>query len=444
LVPRIPAGPGGRNFSGKALYNGLHPRIYLKTNRKIHYKKKGLGVAFDIGTTTIAAAAVNLSDGKVLGTGSLPNPQARWGADVLSRIQAIKNAPELLQKLSESVAGALSSLIRELGVKSVTEITAAGNPVMEQILLKISPEGLSRPPYRPAFKNARTVEAKDIGIDAGEDTPFYVFPIIGGFVGGDAAAVALALGLDKKGCVLAIDIGTNSEILLGVSGALYAASAAAGPAFEAGEIRCGMTAQNGAIQGVRFEGDSLALDVIGRAPAKGICGSGLIDAVAGLIRSGVIDPSGRIKDRSEVPTNLSTRIREEKGGNSFVLYRGSSGEVSLSQEDIRALQVAKSAIKAGITLLLKKAGVKHGDVQRVYVAGAFGSNLKKEGLAAIGLLEPGWEMEAAGDAALDGAILALVSDEEKERAEEIARAVKYVSLSGSAHFQEEFIKGMNF
>lgn len=416
----------------------------MKTDRKIHYKKKGLGVAFDIGTTTIAAAAVNLSDGKVMGAGSLPNPQARWGADLLSRIQAIKNAPQLLRELSVSVAGALNALIRELDAESVTEITAAGNPVMEQILLGISPEGLSRPPYRPAFKNARTVPAKDIGIDAGEDTPLYVFPIIGGFVGGDAAAVALALDLDKKGCVIAIDIGTNSEIILGVNGALYAASAAAGPAFEAGEIRCGMTAQKGAIKGVSFVGDSIALDVIGSTPAKGICGSGLIDAVSGLIRSGVIDASGRIKDRAEVPTNLSTRIREELGGNSFALYRGASGEVSLSQEDIRALQVAKSAIKAGITLLLKKAGVKPVDVQRVYVAGAFGSSLKKEGLAAIGLLDPGWEMEAAGDAALDGAILALVSDEEKKRAEEIARAVKYVSLSGSARFQEEFIRNMNF
>ncbi len=416
----------------------------MKTNHKIHYKKKGLGVAFDIGTTTIAAAAVDLSDGIVLGTGSLPNPQSKWGADVLSRIQAIKNAPGLLRELSGSVVSSINDLIRELAGGSVTEITAAGNPVMEQILLNISPEGLLRPPYRPAFKNARTVPAKDIGIDTGADTPLYVFPIIGGFVGGDAAAVALALDLDKKGCALAIDIGTNSEILLAVHGVLYAASAAAGPAFEAGEIKCGMTAQKGAIQGVRFDGDRITLDVIGSAPAKGICGSGLIDAVSALIRTGVIDNSGRIKDRSEVDTNLSTRIKEEKDGNSFVLYRGSSGEVSLTQEDIRALQVAKSAIKAGITLLLKKAGVNPGGIQRVYVAGAFGSSLKKVGLETIGLLEPGWEMEAAGDAALDGAILALVSDEKKKDAEELARAVKYVSLSGSARFQDEFIRGMNF
>ena len=414
----------------------------MKTSHRIQYKKKGLGVAFDVGTTTIAAAAVNMSDGSVVKAASLPNPQAEWGADVLSRIQVVRDSPGHLRELAASAAGAMNALMRELAPGGVTEIAAAGNPVMEHILLNIPLDALSRPPYRPSFKKGRTLCASEIGLET--DALLYVFPLIGGFVGGDAVAAALALGLAGKECVLAVDIGTNSEIMLAIEGAIYAASAAAGPAFEGGEIRFGMTARKGAIRGVRFDGDRVTLDVIGPPPAKGICGSGLIDAVAGLVKAGVIDSTGRIKDRSEVTTNLSARIREEKGGNSFVLYRGASGEVSLCQEDIRALQTAKSAMKAGITLLLKKAGVEAGSIKKVFVAGAFGSSLKKDGLTAIGLFDPRWEVEAVGDAALDGAVLALASDEKRKEAEGLAEAAKYVSLSGSARFQDEFMRGMNF
>ncbi len=417
----------------------------MKINHKIHYKKRGLGAAFDVGTTTVAGALVDLSDGRVLNSGSLPNPQARWGSDVLSRIQAVTENPGLLQELSRSVVETLNDLIKNLSGKEPAEITAAGNPVMEHILLGISPEPLSRPPYRPAFKPGKKLKAKDLGICAGEGALLYAFPLIGGFVGGDAAAVALSLGLHKEDkVVLAIDIGTNSEILLSVKGALYAASAAAGPAFEGGEIKCGLSAQKGAIQGVKVDSDTITLDIIGSIQPKGICGSGLIEAVSGLLKAGVIDPSGRIKDKIEIPTNLSNRIKEEKEGNSFVLYRGVSGEVSLTQADIRALQVAKSAIKSGITLLFKKAKIDREEVEKVYIAGAFGSSLKKEGLEVIGLLDPLWDMESVGDAALDGAVLALVTDDKKNEVEELARAVKYVSLSGSALFQDEFLKNMNF
>jgi uncharacterized 2Fe-2S/4Fe-4S cluster protein (DUF4445 family) len=311
---------------------------------------------------------------------------------------------------------------------------------MEHLFLGVSPEPLSRVPYKPAFKEARTVDA-GVGLECG----LYVFPLIGGFVGGDAVAVALTLGMpggDKP--VLAIDIGTNSEILLSSGGVLYATSAAAGPAFEGGEVKSGMVAAPGAIQGIKIEGDTVILDVIGKGTPKGICGSGLIEAAASLLEAGIIESTGRIKDRDEVESNLSSRIKAGTEGNSFTLYRGASGEVSLTQDDIRALQTAKSATSAGVTMLLMKAGIGPEDIATVYIAGAFGSHLKEEGLRAIGLLDEAWtDIRTVGDAALEGAVLAL-DDERKRQAEAIARQARYVSLSGSAHFEREFIKNMNF
>lgn len=409
--------------------------------------KRGIGVAFDIGTTTVVGSSVDLSTGKVLSTLPAPNPQARWGRDVISRINAIVERPALLDEMRTTIVGACNEIIRGLRLSGpVAEITAAGNPVMESILLGISPEPLSRVPYKPAFTEAQRVEAQKLGFETPPGVVLYAFPLIGGFVGGDAVAVILSLGVGKARCpTLAIDIGTNSEILLCANGSIYATSAAAGPAFEGGELRYGMTAQNGAIQGVKIEGDSLTLDVIGGVAPSGICGSGLIEAASELIKAGVIDSSGRIKGRDDIPNNLSSRVREEGGGNSFLLYRGPKGEVSLAQSDIRALQTAKSSTRAGILMLLKKAGITGAEVRKVYIAGAFGSHLEKEGLKTIGLLDEGWlgSVSSVGDAALAGAVEAL-NDAKKLEAEGLARRVKYVSLSGSSHFEKEFIKNMNF
>ncbi|MBI1910704.1 MAG: DUF4445 domain-containing protein [Deltaproteobacteria bacterium] len=415
--------------------------------KNINYTKKGIGAAFDIGTTTIVGRSVDLATGLFLGTAVLPNPQSKWGRDVVSRINAVVENPALLADLSKSVVSACNEILERLPQDGgVSEITAAGNPVMEHILLGISPEPLSKVPYKPAFKEAKRLKATEIGLSA-KDALLYTFPFIGGFVGGDAVAVALSLGLkEETEPTLAIDIGTNSEIILSANGSMYATSAAAGPAFEGGELKYGMTARDGAIQGVNIEGDRLILDVIGNAAPKGICGSGLIEAVSGLLKAEIIERTGRIKDKGEIENNLANKIKEEDGGNSFVLYRGAKGEVALNQADIRALQVAKSATRAGISMLLKKAQISPGQIKKVYIAGAFGSHLKKEGLKEIGLLDSEWldNIYSVGDAALDGATLALLTDEAKAEAEDIAAKVKYVSLSGSAHFEQEFIRNMNF
>lgn len=408
-------------------------------------KKAGLGAAFDVGTTTVVCALTDLETGSVLSAQSVPNPQARWGRDVISRMEASIASPGALLELTRAIREACSGLLDSLAGDrrdDVVSASAAGNSVMEHILLGVSPEPLSKVPYRPAFKTAQT-----LGADAvpGLSCPAYVFPLIGGFVGGDAVAVALKLGMpDGDRPVLAIDIGTNSEILLSSNGVLYATSAAAGPAFEGGEIQSGMTAAPGAIQGASIEEETVILDVIGKTSPRGICGSGLIEAASMLIGAGIIEGSGRIKDPDEVENNLSSRIKAGKGGNSFVLYRGAKGEISLTQDDVRALQTAKSATRAGISMLLMKAGIEPADVETVYIAGAFGSHLKEEGLRAIGLLDESWtDVRTVGDAALEGAILALVEGHRAE-AGTIAAKARYVSLSGSAHFEREFIRNMNF
>lgn len=409
-----------------------------------------VAVAFDIGTTTVVGASVDTDTGDVVGISSRQNPQGVWGADLISRVKASVEDPKALREMTSSVVRVCNDIIDELTGGEpgrVSEVAAAGNSVMEHILLGISPEPFSRVPYRPVFTEARALDASELGIKAASGARAYVFPIIGGFVGGDTVAVILSLGLHESiRPTLAIDIGTNSEIVLAAAGTVYATSAAAGPAFEGGEVSSGMTATRGAISGVRIDGDFVSVDVVGDVAPRGMCGSGLLDAVSELIRAGVIDPHGRIRSRDEITTNLSVRIVEGGAGNSFVLSRGACGAVLLTQADVRALQTAKAAIRAGVSVLLKKAGVDPGEIDRVYMAGAFGSNIKKESLAGIGVLDDEWlpVTSFAGDAALEGVVEALWSGGKKAEAEGIARKVKYLSLSGSAHFEREFLKSMNF
>lgn len=421
------------------------PQTPFQTLRETLEKKKaGLGAAFDIGTTTVVCALVDLSTGEVLGTASAANPQAAWGRDVVSRMEAALGSPGALDGLTGAIRKECSALLDALAGPRKAEVAAAaaaGNSVMEHILLGLSPAPLARVPYRPAFRTAQALEGAALGL--GCDT--YIFPLIGGFVGGDAVAVALSLGMPEDGAaVLAIDIGTNSEILLSSGGTLYATSAAAGPAFEGGQISSGMIASNGAVRGVAVDGDTVVLDVIGKGAPRGVCGSGLIDAVAALVSSGVIDATGRIRDGVEVSTNLAARIRPGAGGNSFVLYRDAKTLIEITQDDVRALQTAKSATRAGVSMLLMKAGIEPSDIGTVYIAGAFGSHIREGALRVMGLLDESWtDVRAVGDAALDGAVLAL-DGSRRAAAESIAAGARYVSLSGSAHFEREFMRNMNF
>lgn len=411
-----------------------------------------MGIAFDIGTTTLAARLAVKGAAKDAATEvAEPNPQKEFGTDVIARIEAAKNGNT--EKMQAALLSAMNSmtktLIKEAGAKAeeVKHITIAGNSVMEHIFFGVSPEPIGRPPYKAAFKEARGLRAAKSGLTFLPETMLYSFPLIGGFVGGDAVAAALSIGMEgKKQRTLLIDIGTNSEVLLSKDGVIYSTAAAAGPAFEAASIRHGMAAKKGAISSVETKGGSLKVSVIGSTAAKGICGSGLLDAVAALLRLGVIDKSGRIADAHEVETVISASIRKDNSANSVVLYKSASGEITLTQEDVRALQTAKAAIRASIEVLMEKAGLREEEIEKIFIAGAFGSSLKKESLEAIGLLPGSLAKKAMflGDAALDGAAMALFSAAARKRAETIAATAKYVPLSGSMHFEKRFIAAMGF
>jgi uncharacterized 2Fe-2S/4Fe-4S cluster protein (DUF4445 family) len=359
--------------------------------------------------------------------------------------------PNLLPTLQGALVGALQRIVTELRPTDgggISGVTAVGNPAIEHILLGRSPASLGKVPYRPLFKEAQRASAREVGLHGTEDGAwFYAFPLVSGFVGGDTVAVILSTGMDRSTRpTLAIDIGTNSEVAVKSGKGLFVTSAAAGPAFEGGEVENGMVAEAGAIRSISIEGGKVHLDVIGGVAPKGICGSGLLNVVANLLHHGVIDSSGRVKGRDEIDGNLANRIREGEEGNSFILHKGVKGDISLTQGDIRAFQLAKSAIRAGITLAIERAGVEPDEIEEVYIAGAFGSNLREADLVAIGLLDERWvgRLTFLGDAALDGAKLALCSEEKREEAEEIAKRARYLSLSGSKHFQREFMKEINF
>lgn len=412
-------------------------------------KNEKPGIAFDIGTTTIVGALVDLENCRGKKTAFLPNPQMKWGRDVLSRILATIDNPEALKSVQQATAGACNEIIKKLAnPEDVQFVTIAGNSTMEHLFLGISPAKLAKVPYKPAFRQANKIKAAASGIIINPEAYVYTFPLIGCFIGGDTVAGILSTEIHKsKRASLLIDIGTNNETVLASGKAIFATSTAAGPAFEGGGVKYGIMAKRGAIQGMKIESGKVVLDIIGNAVPEGICGSGIIDAIAKLLGAGIIDRTGRIKSRDEIEGNIANRVREAgQEGNEFILYKDAKKEITITQKDVREIQLAKGAIQAGIKLLLKKAQIAADEIDKIFIAGAFGSNINKQSLAQIGVIEKEWldKVVFVGDAALDGARLALCSEEKRREAEDIALQTKHLSLSGSAHFQEEFIKGMEF
>ncbi|MFQ5900301.1 MAG: ASKHA domain-containing protein [Thermodesulfobacteriota bacterium] len=414
----------------------------------------GFGIAFDIGTTTIVGVLVNLLKKEEIRTSSLLNPQIKWGKDVISRIDQVINAPSILPSIQSETIKTCNKIIKdvlqdtEISHQDIDRVTVVGNPVMEHLFLGLSPQSLGKNPYRPAFKEGKLIQARELGLSVKPDAQVYLFPLISGFVGGDM--VALLLFIDKMDIAdgyvsLVIDLGTNTEIALITKEGIWTTSAAAGPAFEGGEIKHGMMAKNGAIKKARITGDKIEIEVIGGKRPIGICGSGLLDIIASLLKRNIIDRTGRIKKRKEIDNNLANKIEEGKE-NSFCLYRDLKGSISINQEDIRALQLAKGAIQAGIKLLMDKRKVTEDEVKRVFIAGAFGNNISVESLADIGVISKAWtdRVTLVGDGALEGARIALSFGKTLQEVEKLIKGIHYLTLSGSAIFQREFLKGMGF
>jgi uncharacterized 2Fe-2S/4Fe-4S cluster protein (DUF4445 family) len=416
-------------------------------------------ISFDLGTTTVVATLIDLENGQPVEVRSMLNRQQPYGADVITRISATMMDDMALGALRDRAHETMAELVDEVctagGVSpgEVYEITVCGNVTMMQLGLGIDPEPLSMAPFIVASHEWPTVRAADFGVVVHPRAPAFVFPSLGAYVGGDIVAGMLATGLTRdKRLRLFIDVGTNSEIALGSQDRVLACAAPAGPAFEAAQIKCGMRAAEGAIEGVRIEDEELALEVIGDVEAVGICGSGLVDAVAELVRAGMLDQSGRFiadEEAAERFPDLAerlTRIGEERV---FVLrWRGSdpAGSVFLSQRDVRELQFAKASIATGWNILMRDLGVSAEDVSQVLLAGSFGAYLKPVSAVRIGLVPrlalP--RIVSAGNVAGEGAKIAALSLRERAEAASVLREVEYVELSGRADFNDMFIDQLAF
>ena len=399
-----------------------------------------LGLAADIGTTKIAAYLLDLETGRTLASRGLMNPQISYGEDVVSRIAAAAKSPENAIKLQALLVDALNKAATELcGVagadpRTIVDAVVVGNTAIHHLFLRLPVKQLGRSPYVPAVRSPVDIKAREIGLAFAPGAYVHLLPNVAGYVGADHVAMLLATRLalaDKT--TLAIDIGTNTEICLSYRGRLTSVSCASGPAFEGAHIRFGMRAAPGAIEHVRITDGAVEIQTIGGAAPVGICGSGLLDAVAQLRSNGLLDPTGKMAAHS--------RLRAGQGGNEFVLAeRAGQDPITISQKDVRELQLAKAAIRLGIQALVAAEGLAESDVEQVVIAGAFGTFIDVESAIIIGML-PALPLERftqVGNAAGTGARLALVSLGQRLEAQRIARLDGYIELATLPGFNRKF------
>ncbi len=455
-------------LSGRLREFGFQGTAVLDDGRLIDFEQgdtaaDAFAVALDIGTTTLVAALLDLGTGSEWAVASRLNPQTQFGDDVVSRIDYARQGPAGLQQLHESIAAAveemLAELCRQAGVAGdrIYQIVCAGNTTMQQLLCGVDCRPLGEVPFVPASQRGLVFRSSEIGLPIHPRGAAYVLPVIGGFVGGDTVAGILATGLADAGKpTLLVDIGTNGEIVLLADGKLSAASTAAGPAFEGARISCGMRGSSGAIEKVVVNHDGrLHFNVIGNVAAVGLCGSGLIDVTAELLRHGVLNGMGRLQTPDQlgehVPADLVGRLTVEHNQVAFLLASaeeaGDGSRIALTQRDFREVQLAAGAIRAGISLLLRRAGLKPADLDRVLIGGGFGNFIRRSNAQRIGLLPPQVErprIRYMGNTSLAGAKLAALSQRARALAEELAARTEHVDLSTDPEFSATFAESMIF
>ena len=417
------------------------------------------GLAIDVGTTTVAGYLCNLGTGEVISTQSMMNPQIPYGEDVMSRITYTMAHQEGLEKIHRSIIDGLNQLIKtmmedcHLHPEDILELSIVGNTAMHHLLLRLDPQYLGIPPFAPAIHQSMDVKARDFGLELLPSANVHMLPIEAGFVGADNVGVLIAEEPYKQDkMVLLIDIGTNGELVLGNKERLLSSSCATGPALEGAHIKFGMRAAPGAIERVEIDLNTLEVNfrVIGeqqgqseskKTIAKGICGSGIIDAIAELFRCGVIDKGGGFKK------NLSSsRLRISNGETEFVIaWREETSierDITITQKDVRNVQLAKAALYTGAKLMMKRLGIEKLD--KIILAGAFGSYIDPEKAMVLGMF-PDCDLKnvyAVGNAAGEGARLALLNRDKRVEADEIARRVQYIELTIEKNFQKEFIDAL--
>ena len=413
-----------------AVYPGLHPA--------------GTGIAFDIGTTTIAAYLCDMTAGTILTAKAMVNPQRRFGEDVISRISAVAEIPDALKAQQQLAAGAMNQLIdtclKETGRDrdTIDRITVVGNPTMEHLFCGLNPHTLGIAPYLPVFQDGLFPTCKDLGLHAGDNVPVVIFPVISGFLGGDILAACLGdLSHTRKETTLIIDIGTNGELMLCTEGRIWATSCATGPALEGAQISSGMRAATGAVSRVWLENGAIFHETINQAPAIGICGTGVIDILAAMRRTGTIREDGKFD-----PEKPGVTIDDSGIGRAFTLP---DTDVQFLLKDVRQVQLAKAALSVGIQIMLEKSGVTR--VDRTILTGAFGAKFDWENARDIGMLPPmvcEKEMIAAENLAGTGAVMALLDKTFETEVRTMARQVSFIDLTSEPGFVERFSAATRF
>lgn len=434
-----------------------------------------LGAALDLGTTTLALELIDLHTGEPLGVAACENPQKSFGDDLISRIQKVLDDPENGRRMQHVLVATLNRLVADLarrtGVDSrrIKGLSVSGNSVMELLFLGEDVSTLGHSPFTPIRSHFEPVPAAMLGLTLHPEAVVYPFPLIGGFVGGDLTAGCASLFSEqKKGAVVLLDIGTNGEIVLDVADAnasggrrRYAAATAAGPALEGARIRQGMIATDGAIERItwnRTRGE-IAIRTIGDAPPVGICGSGLVDAVAVLLDAGVIGPTGKIvAPPTDLPEPFASRIHsiakpDGRPGTEFAVelisakQTGNGTPILITQQDVRQVQLAVGAIRAGLQLLLGQAGLEPNDLSTIYLAGGFGNHTDRDSAQRIGLLPaelPANRIDLVGNSSLAGTLAGLCDRTVFDAAERIARNTEHIDLSKCPDFATRFAEAMRF
>lgn len=445
--------------------NDFHVSIITRGRRLLEVHAPGtaqhpLGVAVDIGTTSVVAYLVDLVTGEHLGSGTAHNPQSQHGADVISRTEYSKSHPEGLARLQREAVGVVNQVVAQAlacvpcGPERVYEMTVVGNTCMHHLFLGLESRYIAEAPYIPVASNAVAVSPADIGIKMNAAGRVFCLPNIAGYVGADTVGVITATRLtESREPILAVDIGTNGEVALWSGDRLICASCAAGPAFEGAQIEYGMRAAAGAISMVDLAQGDIQISTIGGQPALGICGSGLFDAMSVALEAGLVDVMGRMIADDKLgglSPALEARMSGEANTRRILLAAADEGAgteaIYFTQKDVRELQLAKGAVRAAVELLLKECGLKVSDLSAVLLAGAFGNYIRPQSAVRMGLLpamDPG-KIRGVGNAAGAGAMMALVSMAQRQKACQIAREAEHIELAQCAAFQQMFMETMLF
>ncbi|TRO61052.1 DUF4445 domain-containing protein [Candidatus Bathyarchaeota archaeon] len=413
--------------------------------------KSCYGFSVDIGTTKLAGYLINLLNGQTVSTVSNLNPQSKFGEDIIARITFTMRDIRSMAEINRCIIEGINSLIKEAcnnsGISSneILDVSVAGNTAMHHIFLGISPRYLSLAPYPPVLSRGFEVRALDLGLNTNIGSRVYLLPVVAGFVGGDAVADVIATGIHSANDLsMLIDIGTNAEIILGTKKKLVSCSCASGPAFEGSHIRHGMRASKGAIERIWIDPRSFdaSFKVIGNTKPVGICGSAVVEGIAEMLRTGIIDSRGRMNQNNK-------SIRKKNDSLEFLIAdRSDSGindDIVITQSDIREIQLAKAAVYTGISILMKHMRVKPKEIKKFYLAGAFGTYIDPTSAIDLGMFPeiPLQRIQFVGNTAGSGARMTLISNPTRKLVERIIKKIDYIELGANPNFQKEFISSMD-